>query len=671
MTAPRALIAALALSALLPILAPRPFFSPDEAFYAQVAREMAETGDFVVPRFDGHPWLEKPPLVAWLLAGAFALVGWGFPAAALLNTAATLAVVAIVGARARRVDGERAALFAAGAYLTMLGPPAAAGTALTDPVLTLCTTAAIAAFLADRSVATILCGLFLGLGVLAKGPVAPLVVLPAIVVSAAGSPGHGVRRALGAVGVAALVAAPWHVLLAMRGLWPEYESVFLGQHVLQRALVAERQGGPFWYYLPVLWLVAFPWGTQIVLAAARWRRWLGSPEAASVAVTLVGFSLSATKLPHYLLPVLPWVALALGRSAAAQWSGVTVPGARVLTRVGGIAAGIAIGLLAFWGPAPPLAGLVPEAVRPLLAAAALACPILGFLESTRRLRAAWLGWASLALLLRVVLLFVSLPNANRILVEEPVAHMVREAAGPDRPLLAHRYFRPYLVAYGVRGWRVTTSQAELVAALAARERTLALTSDSYEGELRAAGARGYATREVGRVRGLGLLGGPVMEIALFRIEAGRDQGAWFTDAETLGPRDGGFGALEANPLAASYRWTLDAVAHLEIRAPALYGSATLRVRGWGYPFESPSQTLVVRFNGHEVGRTALARRPATWSFAVPDSAFRAGPQQLELEVAPLFAPARLTSFSKDRRPLGLALDWASLDPASPRLDLMR
>ena len=85
----------------------------------------------------------------------------------------------------------------------------------------------------------------------------------------------------------------------------------------------------------------------------------------------------------------------------------------------------------------------------------------------------------------------------------------------ERPLVAHRYFRPYLVAYGVRGWRVTTSAAELTAALAARPTTLALTSDSYEGETRAAAARGYTIREIGRVRGLGLLGGPVMGFVWF------------------------------------------------------------------------------------------------------------------------------------------------------------
>src|SRR5262245_2603293 len=259
------LLGAVALLTLLPHLAPRPFFSPDEAFYAQVAREMAETGDFVVPRFDGRPWLEKPPLLAWLLAGSFAVLGFGFPAAAVLNGTATLATAAIIWAHTRRMGEPRAAYLAAGAYLTMLGPATAAGTALTDPLLTLCTTASVAAFLAERKGSAVLSGAFLGLGVLAKGPVAPLVVLPAAVVWSAASPPRSIRRAAAAIGTAVAVAAPWHVMLAVRGSWGEYASVFVGQHVVQRAMVADKQGGPVWYYLPVLWLAAFPWGTHLGL----------------------------------------------------------------------------------------------------------------------------------------------------------------------------------------------------------------------------------------------------------------------------------------------------------------------------------------------------------------------------------------------------------------------
>lgn len=660
------------LGAVVPLFAPRPFFSPDEAFYAQVAREMAETGDFVVPRFDGQPWLEKPPLLAWLLAGAFALLGWGFPAAALLNVSATLATAAVLGAHARRTSGDGAGVLAFCAYLTMLGPPTAAGTALTDPILTLCVTAAVVVFLINRRGAAVLCGAFLGLGVLAKGPVAPLIVMPAIAVGGHASIGRRLRQALIAISVAAAVAAPWHALLASRGLWAEFEGVFLGQQVLQRAMVAERQGGPIWYYLPVLWLVTFPWGTHTFLSLARWRRWLAAPEAVTLAVGLVGFSLSATKLPHYLLPLLPWIAVALGRYAAAQWNGPPPPGFPLAARLGGIAAGLAIALLVYWGPEPPLAGLVPAALRPALAAAAVACPILGLFEPGRWRRVSWLGWAGVALFLRVAVLFVSLPSANRLLVEEPVARMVREAAGSARLLVAHQYFRPYLVAYGVRGWRVTTSRLELAATLEAVPGggpVLVLTSEVYEGELRAVAARGHVLQTVGRVRGLGLLGGPVVEIALFRIAKGRDDGAWFTEFESLGPRDRGFGAVERNPVADSYRWTVDQVAHLEIPA-APPGSATLRLRCWGSKLDSPPQTLIVRLNGHDLGRRELPKRISTLSFEVPASDLRVPPQSLEIEVSPLLAPAFWDASSTDLRALGVALDWASLDASSPRLDLV-
>jgi len=144
------LILALALLPALAAFHSRSFFSPDETSYAQVAREMLETHDFVVPTIDGTPWLEKPPLVYWLLAGAFAIFGWGFPAAVLLNALLTAATALVIAVHVRRTSSPQAALLAAVAYLTMFLPLAAARSALTDPVLTLCTTAAIVLFLSDR-----------------------------------------------------------------------------------------------------------------------------------------------------------------------------------------------------------------------------------------------------------------------------------------------------------------------------------------------------------------------------------------------------------------------------------------------------------------------------------------------------------------------------------------
>ncbi|HLE60655.1 MAG TPA: glycosyltransferase family 39 protein, partial [Thermoanaerobaculaceae bacterium] len=174
------LILALALLPALAALHSRSFFSPDETSYAQVAREMLATCDFVVPTIDGTPWLEKPPLVYWLLAGAFAIFGWGFPAAVLLNASLTAATALVIAAHVRRTGSPRAALLAAVAYLTMFLPLAASRSVLTDPALTLCTTSAIVLFLVEGWPAAIGAGALLGLGVLAKGPVAPLIVLPAM-----------------------------------------------------------------------------------------------------------------------------------------------------------------------------------------------------------------------------------------------------------------------------------------------------------------------------------------------------------------------------------------------------------------------------------------------------------------------------------------------------------
>ena len=104
----------------------------------------------------------------------------GFPAAVLLNTLLTACTALVIRAHLRRLGSPRAGLLAAVAYLTMFLPLAAVRSALTDPALTLCTTSAVALFLVEGWPAAIGAGALLGLGVLAKGPVAPLLVLPAM-----------------------------------------------------------------------------------------------------------------------------------------------------------------------------------------------------------------------------------------------------------------------------------------------------------------------------------------------------------------------------------------------------------------------------------------------------------------------------------------------------------
>lgn len=665
--AARWVLVVLALSVFLPLLRPRPFFSPDEAYYAQVAREMSETGDFVVPRFDGRPWLEKPPLFYWLLAASFAVCGWGFAAAALLNGVATLLTAGLVAAHVSGSAGARAGSLALAAYVTMLGPALAAGTALTDPVLTLCTTASVLAFLRDRTGSAALSGVCLGMGILAKGPIAPLVVLPALVAAPATAQRRKARRLLVTLAVGLAVATPWHVLLAMRGLWTEYEAVFLQQQVFSRVLIAGAQAGPWWYYVPVLALVAFPWATPALFALWRWRSDIPRAEAAAIIVPLVALSFSTTKLAHYLLPVLPWLAAILGRGTAALWAGSETPFPRALPRLGGFLAAAGVAFVSYAARVPPFQGLVPDPMRFLLFGMALLCLVLAWLESGPLPRLSWVLWASIPLGLRALLVFWSLPYANSILVEDAVSRAIR-AELPDHGVpVSHRYFRPYLVAYGARGWRTTSSAGQLRATLeeaAANRPALLVTPSQFEGEGRAAAKEsGSVAREVARIRGLGLLGGPEVELALFRIERGEDPARWFADLVAMDEGDQGFSYLERNPWAESYRWTLERVSRLVVRAVP-QGPATLRLRGWGYPLAPDRQHLALRLNGRELARMPLPREPKVMTIPVPAEALRAAPQYLELEVAPLLVPARFRRLSTDERALGLAVDWVALDPVS-------
>lgn len=672
------LILALAVLPTLAALHSRSFFSPDETSYAQVAREMLRTRDFVVPTIDGKPWLEKPPLVYWLLAGAFAIFGWGFAAAVLLNALLTAATALLIAAYVRRLGSPRAGLLAAAAFLTMFLPLAAARSALTDPVLTLCTTAALVLFLSDRRFAAAGAGLLLGLGVLAKGPVAPLVVLPAMLAVAV------VRRRgpdwgkLGAALAAALaVALPWHLALAVRGLWHEFSAVFLGHQVLSRAVNVWGIGAPWWFYVPALWLAAFPWGTHLVLAVrGQWRRLAGTgwadaapvAEVAAVAVPFLAFSIATNKLPHYLLPLIPWLAVWLGRAAekrlsqarADRFTRVTVWAAAVIN-AGSLAA------LAWQLPRWQVAHFIPAPTAPVLACGAALLAVLGVVEGLGARRAAWFGVAALALVLRLALDQSLLPYADRQTVERPLAAAVRRHLPPNGVPVAHRWWRASFVAYGVRGWTRTESRDELGAALAsaavAGQPALVLVRAESEGEARAAAWNaGGAAREMARISGLGEIDGKVLEGIVFLVDRKPDGTRFFYDADRRLLGEKGFDAVEGNAWTPTFRWSVVPVSRLRLAARPP-GDAVLRLRAWGRAHAGQPQRLTLLLNGCPLGDLTLDQFPAVFAVRVPAPCLHESPQDLVLTTSHLDIPKESDPGSTDTRTLGFALDWLALDPA--------
>ncbi len=339
---------------------------PDEGRNAEVAREMQAGGGWVLPTLDGLPYLDKP--VLFFAAGAVGISVLGptetaVRAPALLFTVLTLLLVFWF---ARRVFGPTEAWIAAFAAAASPLTIAFARTVIFDSALTFFVVLALIAFFAaiEGRVAnrgeggratprpvlpwTVLAWAAMGLGILTKGPVA--LALPLLVAA----PYAMWRRAAKAVwhplGIVVLlaVAVPW--VWAVDRRVPGFLRYALLTETWGRLTTQElKRGGPIWYFLPVLLWGAFPWVVVAAAAAGRrlvswWRRRRVSPPEVFlllwVLLPLLFFSLSQSKRPQYILPVIPALALLVAR----WWA--TSPGRRATgARAGAIALVVGGGLL--------------------------------------------------------------------------------------------------------------------------------------------------------------------------------------------------------------------------------------------------------------------------------------------------------------------------------------
>lgn len=307
----------------------------DEGLYAEAAREMALTGDAVVPRLNGAPFYEKPPLAYWAAAISIRLFGRTEAAARLPSALATaLTAWLLVWWGGRRL-GRRAGLLAGAFYLSsplVIGP---ARLLTTDAALCLwIAVAMVAAYEAlERAPGVrtwaVVFGSACGLGVLAKG-------LPGIVFPAGTAAlwcwfveGRRTRAALARLGpllrlgpalAFLLVAAPWHVLA-----YRASGEVFWGEYIVRQHLGRFRGGdtshlAPFWFYVPVFFAGFFPWS---LCAPAAFLRALRAklPDGQGRLMTFLGlwallvflaFSASGSKLVSYILPMAAPTALVVG-----------------------------------------------------------------------------------------------------------------------------------------------------------------------------------------------------------------------------------------------------------------------------------------------------------------------------------------------------------------------
>ena len=320
-------------------LASRPLLPIDETRYASVAWEMWRSGQYLVPHLNGAPYSDKPPLLFWLILAGWRVVGPVELWARLIGPACAVASLALTAALAKRLWPERgsvsrvapvvlAATFVWLVYSTLL---------LFDTVLTICVLLAVIGIVDTRRGlrhGLVLIAIGTGLGILAKGPVVFIHVLPGMLLArwwdvrqhppggsgdAAGPP---LRRWPFAVAGAMLagvgIALTWAIPAAMNG-GPDYaRAIFIGQ-TAGRVVNSFAHRRPLWWYVPNLVWMLLPWVVWPVawtMRTMRWRDMLARDTGLRLCTAIVVpafavFSVVSGKQVHYLLPEVPFVALAI------------------------------------------------------------------------------------------------------------------------------------------------------------------------------------------------------------------------------------------------------------------------------------------------------------------------------------------------------------------------
>lgn len=362
-------------------------FRRAEIYFADAARTMVESGDWLVPHFEGAPFFDKPALTYWLMSASFDLLGFSRSAGRLPQIAATLAVILITSWIGRMLWGSRAGWMAG---LVLIATPSFMDfgrMAMSDMLLTLWSTLAVAltlqAYRSGRAFLPLVAlGFTMGLGFLTKGPIAWI------------TPGLGMlsiawhyrdRRpaipplaaAIAAV-TTVIVGFAWFAAVYQRMGWAPLEHFFFRENLARFSGAAYDVGQPIWFFPETYLHEGAPWSLFLPLAAffLLWRqpdrdaRWLFT----WMLLDVVLLSSSHGKLGYYLLPLYPAVSLVMARYfLTAQWGRA----ARGFVSVTLIAMAAALGLLiwamwripAGWGPE----GVVLSMVVVALAAAALAC----------------------------------------------------------------------------------------------------------------------------------------------------------------------------------------------------------------------------------------------------------------------------------------------------------
>lgn len=433
----------------------------DEGRFALPAYEMLTSGEYVVPHFNGEPFFHKPPLTYWAITVAYRIAGVNEFAARLPSGLAMAGVCVLVYVYGAWWRGRRCGLIAAAVMMTSVLSVATGKLAISDAILTLLVAGVL--MLLHRSLdghvswwATITATVAAGLAILCKGPALLVMVAPVL----AGSllirtyrmrllSVRWIAALAGVVIVAMVISLPWYIYCDVRtdgALWERFVGYDIWQRIHEPA---ESHGGPPGFYLATGLAALLPW--SILLPGALVTAWQDRRKTADVAYWLVWLAgpvlpleLMATKMIHYLLPILPAAALLIGHGVD-QWVTHRQRAPKVGLRLPAIVAGVFVAAMA---AAVLAGGWYLRSVSALLVVA-MAGLVVGAVV------VAMAGsWQDLVLRLFVVsavatlcMAVIVMPMVDRQRLNTAVVRMVQQVAGENGTVATLKWRPPSFYYY--------------------------------------------------------------------------------------------------------------------------------------------------------------------------------------------------------------------------------
>jgi 4-amino-4-deoxy-L-arabinose transferase-like glycosyltransferase len=441
----------------------------DEPRYAQVAREMLARHDWVTPVLYGQPWLEKPILYYWRAMVAFSVFGvtdWAarLPSATL---ASLMAVFTYFWSWKFRPNARVEAVLMMVSSALVIGFARAASTDMSLAAPFAIGMLSWFGWYKTRHRAWLaVFYVFIALGTLAKGPVAPFLAGAIIVAFAFLMRERAlIWRTLWVPGILLflLVALPWYVFVQIRN--PEFLRVFIFEHNLARfGTNMFRHKQPFWYYLPVLLVGVVPWTVFVVTALVdAGRRAWGRIRSATTGddglstylliwtvLPILFFSISQSKLPGYILPSIPPALLLAANYLSQRWeSGERLPFWMIALHVSLVSVLVAVLFLA---PAQLMRAAAPVQATMLATAAGTVCFIAIAIAVLLR-GYPMLRWATVMVVVLAVgfIIRVLSPVIDITQSERVVAGIVHQMAPNARTVATFKAKRE--VEYGVAYYR--------------------------------------------------------------------------------------------------------------------------------------------------------------------------------------------------------------------------